>query len=101
MKPFANDSDSNFESGADPAHAPGVTPTERTDVERPRETNASGNLADGSGSHAPDAVDPAADASRDAKERHEEEIEVTAEMISAGVRELFGFSPSQDLQRAR
>jgi hypothetical protein len=87
MSPFASaDSHTDFESGADPAHASGDPSTERPDADRPRETNASGNRADGAGCHAPNAGDPA-----DAACEAEEEIEITPEMIDAGERVLMGY----------
>jgi hypothetical protein len=83
MKNFADDdSDRNFESPTisaqtSEAKAPGASDAER------RETNASGDRADGSGSHAPDAGDPT-EATRDrGEETGKEEIEITEAMIEA------------------
>jgi hypothetical protein len=95
MKTLPSDSDSNFESGTHPAHASSTTPKERQDVER-RETNASGDRADGARCHAPDAGDPSADSRADAKDAPEEEIEVTDAMIDAGLAEFFLYSPRSD-----
>jgi hypothetical protein len=88
MPPFASaDSDTDFESGADPAHALGDPSTERRDAERPRETNARANRPDGARCHAANAADPGPDARRDAEEAStgKEEIEITPEMIEAGI----------------
>jgi hypothetical protein len=86
MTPFASaDSHTDFESGADPAHASADLSAERPNAERPRETNASGSRADGSRGYAPDVSGTPADPRRDAEEKtREEEIEVTPEMIEAG-----------------
>lgn len=96
MKPFANDdSVGSFESEAASAQTPG-TQTGASDVERPGETNASGDRADGAGSHAPDAGIPAADAPGRAEETGEEEIEVTEEMISSALVAWEKFVDSDD-----
>jgi hypothetical protein len=87
MKNFANDdSDRNFESADACAHDSPVTATGISDVERSRETNTSRNRADSTGSHEADAGQPPADASGDAEETENgKEIELTEEMINAGV----------------
>jgi hypothetical protein len=83
MKPFADDPDRNFECDPANAHASEAKAPGATD-ERSRETNASGNRADGARCHAPDAGDATADARGNAEKACEEEIEVTEEMIEAG-----------------
>lgn len=88
MKNFADDdSVGNFESKAVSAQTSEVKAPGARDVER-RETNANRDRADGAGSHAPDVGYPAADARHSAEETGEEEIEVTPEMIRAGVRAM-------------
>jgi hypothetical protein len=72
----------NFESGRDHADTSANETAGVADAERSRSANASADRADGAGSHAPDAGEASADPSGHAKG---EEIEVTEEMIEAGV----------------
>lgn len=85
MRPFANDdSASNFESG-DASAQTSEAKAKGADRERPGETTASRDRADGARRHAPDAGKPPADSRGNAEETDEKEIEVTREMIWAGL----------------
>lgn len=88
MKPSHSDSHRNFESGSPSAQTSEAKTKGASDAERPGETNASGNLANGAGCYAPDAGEPAADARGHAEETGEEEIEITEKMIKSGLWEL-------------
>ena len=86
MRPVADDdSDRNFESDPTSAHASEAKAPGAADV-RSRETNASGDRADGAGRHAPDGGNPTATARERAEETGEEEIEITPEMMEAGIK---------------
>jgi hypothetical protein len=87
LKPSHDDFPSNFESRHTNAQTSEAKTPGATDVER-RETHPSRDRAAGSGSHAPNAGDPAEAARECAEETGEEEIEVTEEMISAGIEEI-------------
>ena len=80
MKSFPHDSADNFESRDASAQTSEAKATGAA-LERPGETNASRDRADGARRHAPDAAEPAADARADAKDAGEEEIEIT-EVVS-------------------
>jgi hypothetical protein len=78
MPVFASaDSDTDFESGVDPAHAHGDPSTERQDAERPRETLASRDSAARARRYEADAGD-AAEAS--CAEEDQEKISATRKM---------------------
>jgi hypothetical protein len=77
--------DPNLESLGDVAHPSEITSEEISHAKRPRETNARGNRSDGAECHATDAGKSPADARGHAKETREEEIEITEEMIWAGL----------------
>jgi hypothetical protein len=107
MKDFANDdSDRNFESTVTSAHDSAVKTTGISDAERPRETNASGDRADGAGCHAADVRNPSEAARQTARRLVRKEIgrdwpeeitsEITVEMIDEATRilsETYGHVP--------
>jgi hypothetical protein len=97
MKPFANDSGANFESAADPAHASAFNKRGATDAGIGRETVPRGSREAGARGHETDASD-AADAARGCAEETagKEEIEVTEEMIWAGLESLYSFDLLED-----
>lgn len=76
----------NFESGRDHADTSANETAGAADAERPGRKNASADRADGARNHAPNAGEASADPSGHAE--GEEEIEVTEEMIEAGIDEL-------------
>jgi hypothetical protein len=94
MPTFASDdSGSDFESAADPAHASGGPSTEHQHAARAEEVCPTGrpeidreNLGNGAGRHEADAGGASKDARRNDAEEAEEEI--TPEMIEAGVAEF-------------
>lgn len=101
MKNFANDPDRNFESGADPAHASGVTPKEHSNAERPGKANPRGNRPDGAGRHAADARNATADARRTAEETKTGKKEKGGSLIpyKAAMDELFVHLEAQKLPK--
>jgi hypothetical protein len=90
MKNFADDSIGNFESPADPAHAPGLNESGATNEGIGRESDPRGSREVGARGHEADASD-AADAARGSGEEETgEEIEITEEMIEAGEEIIYG-----------